>query len=191
MSKIVEKEKVNLFYFNNIIKNYSLPESFKDLKTDIKNLFNIDSRLNKEIFVYYKLLKENKDIGKEKYIEVKSDEDYQMMKKYISNDSLDKTLLIEIRKNINDDIRKVSEKFEDEIKIIVENELRNAGERIKQYLSSYSKKYYPSSKIQDKICDDCKEIICGDIYKNALKIEEKFYCEQCSFKINDPMFVIH
>ena len=194
MSKIIEEDKsnnnkFNLFYLNTTIKEYELPENFSKFKSDIKELFNIDSRLNEEINIIYALLKKERKQTIEKNIEVKTEDDYQSMKTSNINEIKDKTILIEIEKN--DIRRKLPETFEEEIKNVVESEIRDAGERIRQYLSISDKKYYPSTKIQDKNCDECKDIIVGDIYKNALKVENKFYCEKCSLNINDPMFVIH
>ena len=54
MSEIIENDKAKLFYLNNIINNYELPEFFEDFKNDIKTLYHIDSRLNEEIsFILY------------------------------------------------------------------------------------------------------------------------------------------
>ena len=193
MSKIIDNKDntCNLFYLNNIIKDYNLPESFKDLKSDIKELYHIDPRLNDEISLVYIFLDKEKNNIKEKNIEVKTEDDYISMKKRITNEIKDKTLLIEIENNINNINRKIPKTFEEEMQRIIERELKNAGERIRKYLSSNNKKYYPASKLQDKICDSCGEIIKGDIYKNAINIEEKYYCEKCSLNINEPMFVIH
>ena len=192
MSKINEKEnntKFTLFYCNNLIKEYALPDNFSTFKSDIKELFNIDSRLNEEINIIYILLEKEQKNKNEEKIKVKTEEDYQNLKKINLNEIKDQTILIEIgNNNIEERIPKT---FEDEIRDVVERELRNAGERIRQCLSSNDKKNYPSSKVQDKICDGCNEIIVGDIYKNALNIEKKFYCEKCALNINDPMFVIH
>ena len=194
MSKIIVEDKLNnnkfnLFYLNTTIKEYELPENFSNFKSDIKELFNIDSRLNEEINIIYVLLKKEKKQTIEKNIDVKTEDDYQNMKTSNINEIKDQTILIEIEKN--DIRRKLPETFEEEIKSVVEREIRDAGERIRQCLSISDKKYYPSTKIQDKKCDECKDIIAGDIYKNALKVENKFYCEKCSLNINDPMFVIH
>ena len=193
MSKIIENKDntCNLFYLNNTIKDYNLPESFKDLKSDLKELYNIDPRLNDEISLFYNFLEKEKNNTKERNEEVKSEDDYLLMKKRIINEVKDKTLLVEIGKNINNTYRKIPETFEEEMQSVIERELKNAGERIRKYLSSDIKKYYPASKVQDKICDSCGEIIKGDIYKNAINIEEKYYCEKCSLNINEPMFVIH
>ena len=184
--------KVNLFYFNNTIKDYDLPETLLNFKSELKELFHIDSKFNEEINIIYILFQKNKNNNIEKYIEVKLEDDYKIMKERLGKEIKDNTILIEIENNLNNiNKRKVPETFEEEIQNIVERELKNASERIINYLSSNDKKNYPASKIQDKECCVCNEIINGDIYKNAVNIEEKYYCEKCSININDPMFVIH
>ena len=185
--------KVNLFYFNNTIKDYDLPETLLNFKSELKELFHIDSKFNEEINIIYIFVQKNKNNNIEKYIEVKLEDDYKIMKERLGKEDIkDNTILIEIENNLNNiNKRKVPETFEEEIQNIVERELKNASERIINYLSSNDKKNYPASKIQDKECCVCNEIINGDIYKNAVNIEEKYYCEKCSININDPMFVIH
>ena len=185
--------KVNLFYFNNTIKDYDLPETLFNFKSELKELFQIDSRLNEEINIIYIFVQKNKNNNIEKYIEVKLEDDYKIMKERLGKEDIkDNTILIEIENNLNNiNERKVPETFEEEIQNVVERELKNASERIINYLSSNNKKSYPGSKVQDKECCVCNEIINGDIYKNAVNIEEKYYCEKCSININDPMFVIH
>ena len=185
--------KANLFYFNNTIKDYDLPETLFNFKSEIKELFHIDSRLNDEINIIYIFLQKNKNDNTEKYIEVKLEDDYKIMKERLGKEDIkDNTILIEIENNLNNiNERKVPETFEEEIQNVVEREIKNASERIINYLSSNNKKSYPGSKVQDKECCVCNEIINGDIYKNAVNIEEKYYCEKCSININDPMFVIH
>ena len=186
--------KANLFYFNNTIKDYDLPETLFNFKSEIKELFHIDSRLNDEINIIYIFLQKNKNNNTEKYIEVKLEDDYKIMKERLATgkEIKENTILIEIENNLNNiNERKIPETFEEEIQNVVERELKNASERIINYLSSNDKKNYPASKIQDKECCVCNEIINGDIYKNAVNIEEKYYCEKCSININDPMFVIH
>ena len=185
--------KVNLFYFNNTIKDYDLPETLFNFKSELKELFHIDSRLNDEINIIYIFVQKNKNNNIEKYIEVKLEDDYKIMKERLGKEDIkDNTILIEIENNLNNiNERKVPETFEEEIQNVVERELKNASERIINYLSSNNKKSYPGSKVQDKECCICNEIINGDIYKNAVNIEEKYYCEKCSININDPMFVIH
>ena len=180
-----------LFYSNSKISDYDLPESLEDFKSDIQELFLIDSRLNNELSISYTLCKDKNKM--EKKVVVKTEDEYKIMRKGIENEIKDKTIIIEIEKNVNDLRMKSPKTFEEQIQLVVERELKNASERIINSLSSDNKKLYPNLIIQDKTykCGDCGKLIIGDIYKNAIKAEEKFYCENCSFKINEPMFIVH
>ena len=184
--------KVNLFYFNNTINDYELPESFLNFKEDIKELFHIDSNLNNEIFLFYTYLENEKDKVKKINIVVNTEDDYKTMRNRVQKEIENKTILIEIENGSVNIIRKNPETFEEEIQCVVEREIKKAAERIRKCLSSNSEKYSYSKK-QDKICEKCNQIIYGNIYKNALKVEEKYYCENCAFNLkdDDPMFIIH
>ena len=85
----------------------------------------------------------------------------------------------------------IAETFEEEIQFVVETELKNAAERIKNCLSSKNKKIYPETITQDKTCKECGEFIKGNIYKKVLEVKEFFYCEKCSSDINEPMFIFY
>ena len=182
----------NIYYLNNTINDFDLPLSLNDFRTQIKNLFHIESRSNDEIFVLYTYLEEDNDIKEEKILEVKTDEDYILLLKRVKDVEIkDNMILIEIDKVPSEIGRKNPETFEEEIKYVVERELKAASERIKKYLSG-SKKCYPSAKNQkNKICSRCSRDIIGDVYKSVTDIEEKIYCEKCSFSQSDPTFIIH
>ena len=180
-----------LFYSNSKISDYVFPESFEDFKSDIQKLFLIDSRLINELSISYTLCKDKNKMQKK--VVVKTEDEYKIMRKGIENEIKDKTIIIEIEKNANNLRMKSPKTFEEQIQLVVERELKNASERIINSLSSDNKKLYPNLIMQDKTykCGDCGKLIYGDIYKNAIKAEEKFYCENCSFKINEPMFIVH
>ena len=185
--------KANLFYFNNTVYDYELPESFFIFKEDIKEIFNIDSNLNDELSLFYTFLdkdKENKE--KKKIIKVKTQDEYKDMRDKIEKKIEKKTILIEIENDSFNVNRKAPETFEEEIQCVVEREIKNAAERIRKFLSSNSKKY-PYSKKQDRQCCSCSGLIYGDMYKKAKDIQEQYYCEKCAFELNDdePLFVIH
>ncbi len=195
------KYKANLFYFNNTVNDYELPESFLIFKEDIKEIFNIDSNLNDELSLFYTFSdkdKENKE--KKKIIKVKTQDEYKDMRDKIgtkidektNEKNNEKTILIEIENDSFNVNRKAPETFEEEIQCVVEREIKNASERIRKFLSSNSKRY-PYSKKQDRQCCSCSGLIYGDMYKKAKDIQEQYYCEKCAFELNDdePLFVIH
>ena len=185
----MEDFKAKIYYYNNIINDYILPENFDDFKNETKQLFSIDCRLNKEISLYYTFLEHGKgDQIIEKFILVNADEGYKEMRQRIKNDIKDKMIILEIDGNIIN--RKIPQTFEEEVNLVVERELKDAFKRIRQYLTANNVRNYPRSKIQDKKCDNCNKNIIGDIYKKAINIEEKYYCIDCSNDINEPLIII-
>ena len=192
--KELENLQSNIFYLNNTIKDFDLPLSLNEFRTQIKDLFHIESKKNDEIFVIYTSLEEgDNDKEKEETLEAKTDNDYILLLKRIKDDKVkDQTIFIEIDKVPSQISRKEPETFEEEIQNVVERELKAAAENIKKYLSG-NKKCYPSAKNRkkNKICSKCYRTIIGDIYKSVTNIDEKIYCEKCSFTQNDPTFIIH
>ena len=71
----------------------------------------------------------------------------------------------------------------------MENEIKNATDRIINKLKFKSNKN-EELKLQEKLCDICKNYILGDIYKQVFKVEEKYYCEKCALDIKEPLFII-
>ena len=80
--------RANLFYSNTNINDYELPETLKEFKSDIKTLFQIDSRLNNEIHIIYISL-EKKQFKKN--IEVKTEDEYKEMRDKIEKQICSRT----------------------------------------------------------------------------------------------------
>ena len=179
--------KADVYFLNSTIKEVELPISLNEFREKIKGLFLIKNRKNDEIFVIYS--KEEND--SETTIEVKTDEDYIKLLKTIKESKIkDNTILIEIDKVPSETNRTIPETYEEEIQCVVERELKGAAERIKKYLSG-KKNCYPCAKSHKKICSKCGRSIFGDLYKSVTDIEEKYYCERCSFSQKEPCFIIH
>ena len=113
-----------------------------------------------------------------------------MLKTIKESEIKDNTILIEIDKVPSETNRTIPETYEEEIQCVVERELKGAAERIKKYLSG-KKNCYPCAKSHKKICSKCGRSIFGDLYKSVTDIEEKYYCERCSFSQKEPCFIIH
>ena len=175
--------QATLFYSNSKISDYDFPESLEDFKSDIQKLFLIDSRLINELSISYTLCKDKNKMQKKEV--VKTENEYKIMRKGIEKEIKDKTIIIEIEKKANNLRMKSPKTFEEQIQLVVERELKNASERIINSLSSNNKKLYPNLIIQDKTykCGDCSKLIYGDIYKNAINAEEKFYCENLILRL--------
>ena len=179
--------KADIYFLNNTIKEVELPISLNEFREKIKDLFLIKNRKNDEIFVIYS----KEENGSETSIEVKTDEDYiELLKTIKESEIKDNTILIEIDKVPSETNRTIPESYEEEIQCVVERELKGAAERIKKYLSG-NKKCYPCAMSHKKMCSKCGRSIYGDLYKSVTDIEEKYYCERCSFNQKEPCFIIH
>ena len=179
--------KADIYFLNNTIKEVELPISLNEFREKIKDLFLIKNRKNDEIFVIYS----KEENGNETSIEVKIDEDYiELLKTIKESEIKDNTILIEIDKVPSETNRTIPESYEEEIQCVVERELKGAAERIKKYLSG-NKKCYPCAMSHKKMCSKCCRSIYGDLYKSVTDIEEKYYCERCSFNQKEPCFIIH
>ena len=73
---------------------------------------------------------------------------------------------------------------------MIRTQLKAAGERIKKGLSGKSE-LIPSSNFTNKMCCKCQKHIIGNVYRSVTDLEQKIYCEKCSYSLNIPMFVIH
>ena len=179
--------KADVYFLNSTIKEVELPISLNEFREKIKDLFLIKNRKNDEIFVIYS----KEESGSETSIEVKIDEDYiELLKTIKESEIKDNTILIEIDKVPSETNRTIPESYEEEIQCVVERELKGAAERIKKYLSG-NKKCYPCAMSHKKMCSKCGRNIYGDLYKSVTDIEEKYYCERCSFNQKEPCFIIH
>ena len=179
--------KADIYFLNSTIKDVELPISLNEFREKIKDLFLIKNRKNDEIFVIYS----KEENGSETSIEVKTDEDYiELLKTIKESEMKDNTILIEIDKVPSETNRTIPESYEQEIQCVVERELKGAAERIKKYLSG-NKKCYPCAMSHKKMCSKCGRSIYGDLYKSVTDIEEKYYCERCSFNQKEPCFIIH
>ena len=190
--KNLDGQTCKIYYFNNVIEDFPLPLFLNELRTQVKHLFRIESRANDEIFVIYTFLNKSKDKEViEEVLEAKTDDDYfELLKRVKSDEIKDDTIYIETDKVPAEISRTRPKTFEDEIKCVIERELKSAADKIKKYLSG-NKKCYPSAKTHKQFCSKCCRPINGDIYKSVIDIEEKLYCEKCSFNQKDPCFIIH
>ena len=187
LEEVYGGQKANIYFLNNTIQDFELPVNLDEFREKIKDIFLIKNRKNDEIFVIYSK-EENES---ETTIEVKTFEDYiQLLKTIKESEIKDNTILIEVDKVPSETNRTIPESFEEEIQCVVERELKGAAERIKKYLSG-NKKCYPCAKLQKKVCSKCCRNIIGDIYKSVTDIEEKYYCERCSYTQKEPCFIIH
>ena len=183
--------RTNIFYLGNTINDFEMPLYLNEFRTQVKDLFKIESGTNDDISVIYIMEDNDDEKENEKILEAKTDEDYiELLKRIQSKDIKDDTILIESSKIPCEISQKTPETFQEEIACVVESELRSAGEKIKKYLSG-NKKCYPLVKKAKKVCSNCYRDIVGNIYRSVTTIEENIYCEKCSFTKREPTFIIH
>ena len=182
--------KINVFYMNNKIPDFKLPSSLNQFRNIIKHSFLRENKNIEEISVIYFFIYKEKDKPKEKIIDVKTDTDYiTMLNRIKSNEIKDGSIYIETDKIPNETSRINSKNFEEEIQYLIECQLKNAGEKIKKYFAT---KQNCSTKNEENIvCSNCYKVIMGSIYRSVIDINEKYFCEKCSFIKKDPVFIIH
>ena len=186
-NNIKKKNSINIFYLRSKLNDYHLPESFQDFKNDIESIFNLSqSSIDKIKYIYYT----NEKI--EKVLDMKTEEGYKNQKSKILKMIRDEDLNIYIK------FDSIDIDYEENIKCLVENEIKDAAERIINGLK-LKENTKINLKIRDKKCDNCKKRIIGVMYKNVIDDEinkdknesEKYYCEICSLDIQEPLFIIH
>ena len=183
--------KISVFYMNNKIDNFQVPSSLNEFRNKIKNCFLIENKNNEEISILYKT-KNEKDKIKVKFIDVKTDANYITMLNRIKSDEIEEdTIYIETDKVPNETSRTNSKNFEEEINYLIECELKTAGEKIKKYLAANKNCFTASKNEENKVCSRCSKDIEGTIYRSVTEIDEKYFCEKCSFTQKDPIFIIH
>ena len=189
--KKLENVKITLSYLNNKVKDFKLPPSLNEFRKNIKSIFQIPNKLD-EIFITYIIEESNeKNKKKEKIIEIKRNEEYISLLKKINSDEIKDDIIFIETERVPDEIsRETPQTFEEEIDCLIRTHLRAAGERIKKGLSA-KRQLYPSSYTRNKICSKCRQPIIGKIFRGVTELEQKSYCEKCSYNLNIPMFIIH
>ena len=193
LNKDLNLETCKLSYMNNEIKDFELPQTLNEFRKKIKSLFLLESKINEDIIIIYTYQTDDEnDKDKDKLLEVKTDENYDLMLKRLKSDNIqDNKISIETDKLPSIISRTSQNSFEEEIKSVILCELKAAGDRIKKYLSG-NKNCHPLTKKDDiNTCSKCDKIIVGNIYRSVLDIEEKIYCEKCSYVQKDPVFIIN
>ena len=181
------KITANIYYCNFPKSNVCLATNLSDFKTQFINEFSLQNQLTEkdEISIYY-----NEEGKKEKKIEVKEQSDYQTMLESFSNPKAIKNVYVETEKIPVFFQGDKSIEFEDEIKKVVERELRIAANKIKKCLTT-NLSLSNSKKVRTQSCEGCQKQIIGYLYKKISPTEnDSYYCELCSTKVDTPMFKI-
>ena len=170
-----KKHSINIFYSNSKINDYSFPESFQTFKENIILIFNLPPNSIEQLNYFY---------DKEKTFNIKTKEDYKNETSKIKEINKVKDINIYIEYEENN-----SENFEENIKSLVEYEIKSAADRIIDGLK-FNRNKNEELKKQEKICYICNNFIVGDIFIEIVDDEEKCYCEKCSLDIKEPLFIV-
>ena len=177
--------KATISYCGYQLKDFSFPSDYSDFKIQLKKTFSLEQILKEDdpIKIHYKEDKENK--------EVNNDSDYNAMVKYISTKKDSVIVYMETEKIPVSFEGGNSIEFEDEIKKVVERELRIAANNIKKCLTT-NISLSNSKKVRTQCCKVCNKQIIGYLYKAIDKEnEDSYYCELCSTNIETPLFKIN
>ena len=162
-----------------------LAQTLSDFKTQFIKEFALGNQMNEDdvITVYYK--------QDEKRTDVKEQEDYEAMLESFAKAKNAQTVYVETEKIPIYFEGEKSIEFEDEIKNVVERELRIAANNIKKCLTT-NLSLSNSKKVRVQTCKECKKQIIGYLYKKVSPTEnDSYYCELCSTKVEEPMFKIN
>ena len=188
----MSKDEINttacISYIGCLVTNVNLATNLSEFKTQFIKDFKLD-----------KLIKGNVDEVKLNYKKggktsnVEDEDDYHNMLKYFVedvNEVKERVVYVETEKIPVHFEGEKSIEFEDEIKNVVERELRIAANNIKKCLTT-NLSLSNSKKVREEICKDCKKQIIGYLYKEVNPDEDSYYCELCSTKVEKPLFKIN
>ena len=168
------------------LPNVHLEPDFSEFKEQFKREFSLENILKEDdkINIYYKDEKDKKKI-------VEESSDYSDMLNSFSGSNKNKVVYVETDKIPVHFNGGESIEFEDEIKKVVERELRIAANNIKKCLTT-NISLSNSKKVRSQCCEECKEQIIGYLYKKIDPDEgDKYYCEVCSSSVDEPLFKIN
>lgn len=182
---------VTLSFYNKEIENFRLPFYLEEFHSQFLSLYNISSPkvLSEPIYLIYQYSNEQ---GQIETAQAKTDAEYTLMLSRLKESKLEEShkIFVEASRYPPGVGREEPKDFEGEIRMVVERELKIAEENIKKSLVG-KKVYKESTKRQNYKCSKCKEDIIGDMYREVMKDEDNFYCENCASHITLPLFVIH
>ena len=179
------KTIADISYCGYEIPNIHLEANLSDFKKQFINEFSLQEQINEddEMSIYYK--------QEEKKIEVQNQSDYKNMLDNFLNSKSKQVIYVDTKKIPVYFSGKKSIEFEDEIKNVVERELRIAANNIKKCLTT-NLSLSNSKKVRTQCCEKCQEQIIGYLYKKVSPTENNaYYCELCSTTIEEPMFKIN
>ena len=169
-----------VYYNGASISHFILPQNLSKFKSDFIAKFGLTNKITPE------------DITSIKYNEesMNTDSDYNKILNTISK-AKNSTIYVETEKVPVHFEGEKSIEFEEEIKKLVENELRVAACHIKNGLTN-NLSLSNCKKIRNEKCNGCQKQIIGYLYKKISPENKKeYFCELCAIDQTQPMFKIH
>ena len=180
--KLNTDKTANISYCGYILSNIHLAPSLSEFKAQFIKEFSLENQFNEN--------DEIKIFNAEKQ-NINNDSDYKAMLDNLANSKNKGTVFVETEKIPVYFSGEKSIEFEDEIKNIVERELRIAANNIKKCLTT-NLSLSNSKKVRIQSCSKCHNQIIGYLYKEISPDEkDSYYCELCSTQVNTPLFKIN
>ena len=172
----------NISYCGYTLSNVHLAPSLSEFKTQFIKEFSLENQFNEN--------DEIKVLNGEKQ-NIDNDNDYTTMLENLVNSKNKGTIFVETTKIPVYFSGEKSIEFEDEIKNVVERELRIAANNIKKCLTT-NLSLSNSKKVRVESCSKCNKQIIGYLYKEISPDEnDSYYCELCSTTVQIPLFKIN
>ena len=176
------EKTANISYCGYILSNSRLAPSLSEFKNQFIKEFSLENQINEndEIKVF--------NAEKQK---IDNDSNYNNMLENMANSKNKTTVFVETEKIPVYFSGEKSIEFEDEIKNVVERELRIAANNIKKCLTT-NLSLSNSKKVRVESCSKCNKQIIGYLYKEISPDEkDSYYCELCSTTVDIPLFKIN
>lgn len=192
-----ERVKSDLNYCGCILHDIHLAQNLQEFKNQFIKAYSLEDQItdSDEILISYgEPLRGNNEVEigapREKTI-IETDSDYQtMLRDFFQDNNKKRQIVIETKKLPVFFKGEKCFEFEDEIKQVVERELKIAGNNIKKCLTS-NIKIGCNKQVRNLMCNMCKEQIIGCYYKKVSPDEDLNLCELCATKVNFPVFKIY
>ena len=122
--------------------------------------------------------------------EIMGESAYNQMIRNISSNKKKDTIFVKTEKVPVHFEGEKSIEVEEEIKKLVEKELKIAANHIKEGLTNHLS-LSNCKKVRIEKCYNCKQQIFGYLFKKVCCDQDEYFCELCSTKVAEPMFKIY
>ena len=172
--------KANVSYCGLVISDFPLPQKLLEFQNLFLEKFGLNNQM-KPSEVSSIIYNDDEIMGESAY--------NQMIRNISSNKKKD-TIFVKTEKVPVHFEGEKSIEFEEEIKKLVEKELKIAANHIKEGLTNHLS-LSNCKKVRIEKCYNCKQQIFGYLFKKVSSGQDENYCELCSTKVEEPMFKIY